>query len=111
MMAGYVSAYGLQICLINILNLNKTNRRITDLPTILKYVANGRLLICWAHILGRCTFAECQYKRGHVPRSAIMDSFADNIVTKLTPGVEVVVRKKDLDGSPGKRQKTDGPQA
>ena len=35
-----------------------------------------------------------------------MDSFADEVVTKLTPGVEAVVHERDLDGSPGKCQKT-----
>jgi hypothetical protein len=93
MMADYVSAYGLRICLTDI--LNKANKQIRDLRTIPDYLANGRPFICWAHILGRCTFAECQYKRGHVPQSAITDSFADEVVTKLTPGVEAVVRKKD----------------
>ena len=53
MMANYVSAHGLRICLTDI--LNKANKRITDLPTIPEYVANGRPFICWAHILGRCT--------------------------------------------------------
>ena len=109
MMADYVSVYGLRIRLTDI--LNKANKGITDLPTIPEYVANGRPFICWAHILGRCTFSKCQYKRGHVPRSAITDSFADNDVTKLTPGMEAVVHEKDLDGLPGKRQKTDRVQA
>jgi len=84
---------------------------ITDLPTIPEYVGNGRPFVCWDHILGRCTFAECQFKKGHLQQSAITDSFADEVVTKLTPGVEAVVRKKDLDGLPGKRQQTDGLQA
>ena len=109
MMADYVSAYGLRIPLTDI--LNKANKQITDLPTIPKYVANGRPFICWANILGCCTYAECQYKKGHISRSAITDSFADKVDTKLMPGVEVVVREKDLGGLPGKGQKTDGPQA
>ncbi len=104
MMADYVSAYGLRIRLTDI--HNKANKQITDLPTIPKYIAKGCPFICWAHILGRCTFAECRYKKGHIPRSAITDSFADEVVTKLTLGVEVVVHKRDLDGLPGKPQKT-----
>ena len=110
MMADYVAAYGLRIHLTDILD-KKANKCIMDLPTIPEYLANVRPFVCWAHILGRCTFAECQFKRGHAPRSAITDSFADEFVTKLTPGVEAVIRERDLEGSPGKHQKTGGQQA
>jgi hypothetical protein len=72
------------------------------------YVANGRPYICWAHILGRCTYGECQYKRGHVPRSAITDSFTDDVVAMLMPGVQACVNGGRSDGSPGKRQRMDG---
>ncbi len=107
MMADYVAAKGLRIKLTEI--LDAANKRITDLPTILAYVANGRPFVCWAHILGRCTFANCQFKQGHVPRSKIPDSFADAVVAMLTPGVRHCVDGgKIAGGSPEKRQKTKG---
>ncbi len=106
MMAEYVAAKGLRIQLTEI--LDAANKRITDLPTIPAYVANGRPFVCWAHILGRCIFLNCQFKNGHVPRSAIPDSFADEVVVMLTPGVrQCVDAGKNLGGSPknGRRPK------
>ena len=99
MMADYVAVYGLRIRLTDILN-RKANKCIMDPPTIPEYIANVRPFV-----------AECQFKRGHALRSAITDSFADEFVTKLTPGVEAVIRERDLEGSPGKHQKTGGQQA
>ncbi len=109
MMADYVAAYGLRIRLIEI--LDAANKRITDLPTIPEYVANGRPFICWAHILGRWTFADCQFKKGHVPCSTITDAFAEGVVMQLTHGVQICTRSRDQEGPPGKRQRADGQQA
>jgi hypothetical protein len=107
MMADYVAAKGLRIKLTEI--LDAANKRITDLPTIPAYVENGRPFVCWAHILGRCTFANCQFKLGHVPRSKIPDSFADAVVAMLTPGVRHCVNGgKIAGGLPEKWQKTEG---
>ena len=106
-MADYVAARGPQVRLTEI--LDAANKKITDLPTIPAYVANGRPFVCWAHILGRCTFANCQFKNGHVLQSAIPYSFTDEVVAMLTPGVKQCVDVgRDLGGSPGKRQKTKG---
>jgi hypothetical protein len=110
MMADYVAAKGPRIKLLEI--LDACNKRITDLPTIPEYVANGRPFVCWAHILGRCTFDNCQFKNGHVPRSAIPDSFADAVVAMLTPGVVACTPQgRDQENSPAKRQRNDGQQA
>ena len=107
MMADYVAAKGLRIKLTEI--LDAANKRITDLPTIPAYVENGWPFVCWAHILGRCTFANCQFKLGHVPRSEIPDSFADAVVAMLTPGVRHCVDGgKIAGGLPEKRQKWRG---
>jgi hypothetical protein len=107
MMADYIAAKGLRIWLTE--TLDAANKQITDLPTIPAYVANGRQFVCWAHILVRCTFANCQFKNGHVPRSAIPDSFADEVVAMLTPRVKQCVDAgRDSRGSPGKRQKNKG---
>ncbi len=107
MMADYIAAKGLRIRLTEI--LDAANKQIKDLPTILAYVANGHPFVCWAHILGRCTFANCQIRNGHVPRSTIPDTFADKVVTMLTPGVKQCVEAgRDLGGLPGKRPKIKG---
>ncbi len=89
--------------------LDAANKRIMDLPTIPAYVANGRPFVCWAHILGLCTFANCQFKNGHVPKADIPDAFADAVVAMLTPGVcHCVSGGKGAEGSPEKRPKIEG---
>jgi hypothetical protein len=105
MMAELVSLTGYRIKLTHI--LDAANKRITDLPTIPEFVANGRPFVCWAHILGRCTFNGCKFKQGHVPRSAIPDAFAEEVVTMLTPGVNAVVARarEQGGGNPDKRVK------
>ncbi len=65
MMEDYVTTHGLRIRLVDI--LNGCTKRIMDLPTLSDYVQNGRPYVCWAHILGRCMFKDCQFKRGHIP--------------------------------------------
>ena len=74
------------------------------------YVANGRPYICWAHILGRCTYPNCQFKKGHVPQSAITDGFADEVVAIITPGVQAMLVDGKAEGPQGKRFKTEGRQ-
>ena len=110
MMAPFVSLMGYRIKLTHI--LDAANKRITDLPTIPEFVANGRPFVCWAHILGRCTFAGCKFKHGHVPRTAIPDAFAEAVVTMLMPGVNAVVARAREQGgvNPDKRQRQEGQQ-
>ena len=110
MMADYVATRGYRIKLTDI--LDNCNKRISDLPTIPEFMTNGKPFVCWAHILGRCTFDRCQFKNGHVPRYAIPDKFTEDFVTMLTPGVKAVVAKaRDQEGSPAKRQRGDEQQA
>ncbi len=72
-------------------------------------MANGKPFVCWAHILGWCTFANCQFKQRHVPMADIPDSFADAVVAMLTPGVcQCLGGGKRAEGSPEKRPKTEG---
>jgi hypothetical protein len=85
MMADYVAARGLWVQLTEI--LDALNKCITDLPTIPDYVENERPFACWAHILGKCSFSNCAFQKGHVPRENIPDKFADEVVAMLTSGV------------------------
>ncbi len=101
MMTDYVMTKAYHIKLTDI--LDNRNKRITDLPTIPEFVAKGCPFVCWAHILRRCTFDKCQFKNGHVPRNAIPDKFAEDVVTMLTPGVNAVVaRAREQEGLPAK---------
>ncbi len=89
MMADYIVTRGLRVQLTEI--LDAANKRITDLPTILEYVENGRPVVCWAHILGKCSFQNCAFRKGHVLRENIPEKFADKVVAMLTPGVTTLL--------------------
>ncbi len=103
MMADYVVTRGLRVQLTKI--LDAASKRITDLPTIPEYVKNGQPVVCWAHILGKCSFQNCVFCKGHVPRENIPEKFADEVVAMLTPGVRHCSRPRDMDESPGERLK------
>jgi hypothetical protein len=103
MMADYIPARGARVQLTEI--LDAANKRITDLPTLPDYMENGRPFICWAHMLGRCSFPNCAFRMGHIPREHITKKFADDIVAILTPGVRKCSRPRDQTESPGKRPK------
>jgi hypothetical protein len=98
MMADSMAARGMRIQLTEILDAR--NKCITDRPAFPDYVVNGRPTICWAHILGRCTFWDFAFKRGHVPRNKIPKKFANEVVAIIAPGIAQVVQCED--GSPEK---------
>jgi hypothetical protein len=95
MMADYIATQGLRVQLTEI--LDAANKQITDLPTIPEYVENGRPVVCWAHMLGKCSFKNCAFCKGHVLRENIPEKFADEVVAMLTPGVRHCSRPRDMD--------------
>jgi hypothetical protein len=103
MMADYLETRGTRVQLTEI--LDASNKRITDLPTLPDYMENGHPFICWAHILGRCSYPNCAFLKGHVPREKITDKFADEVVATITSGVRKCSRPRDQNESPGKRPK------
>ncbi len=103
MMADYVANHGLWVHLTEI--LDAANKQITDLPTIPEYMNNGHPFICWAHVLGWCSFANCAFCNGHVPRSNIPDAFGDAVVAMLTPGVKKCVQARGQGRIPGEHIK------
>ena len=59
-----------------------------DLPTIPKYVKDGRNGLCYAYILGKCHRRVCgKYPEGHAPVSKVLDEFAMALKQKLAAGV------------------------
>ena len=59
------------------------------LPTMQKYVSNGRNNMCYSYVLGKCQGRICgRAAVGHVPASEISDEFASSLCTALAPGVE-----------------------
>lgn len=60
-----------------------------DLPSLPKYLSNGRNGMCYSYVLGKCQGRVCgRAQGGHVPVSEISDAFATELCSKLAPGVE-----------------------
>ena len=60
-----------------------------DLPTIPRYVIDGKNGMCYSYLLGKCQGKVCRHApSGHVAASEISDAFATALCTKLAPGVE-----------------------
>jgi hypothetical protein len=60
-----------------------------SLPTIPKYLSNGRNNMCYSYVLGKCQGRICgRASGGHVPVSEITDEFASSLCNALAPGVE-----------------------
>lgn len=112
MMAPYIAAKGnTRVALGDI--LTGANKRLVDLP-MLPLEDNGEPRpVCWAWVLGKCTFYHCKFKHrgGHVARERMTDEFAETVVNMLQPGVTECVRRynaKDQgggEGSPAKKLK------
>ena len=82
--------------------------RQQDLPTLPRFCwPNGRSFLCWSSTLGRCMFPECRFQRdgGHPGPNDISDEFADNVVGKLTKGIQARMQSGGDDGPPAKKLK------
>lgn len=109
MMAPYIATKGnTRVALGDI--LTGANKRLVDLP-MLPTGENGELRpVCWAWVLGKCTFYHCRFKHkgGHVAREKMTDEFADTVVTMLQPGVTECIKRynaKDQGGGKGPQPK------
>ncbi len=111
MMADYTRTKGsMRVKLSDI--LDGANKRITDLPKMALEAGGPLRPVCWAFVLGRCTFPSCRFEStgGHVTKEMITEDFADAVVAMLTPGVKYCVRNAAApaaEGSPVKKQKMD----
>ncbi len=69
--------------------LRAANISESSLPTMQKYVSNGRNNMCYSYVLGKCQGRICgRAAVGHVPASEISDEFASSLCTALASGVE-----------------------
>jgi hypothetical protein len=60
-----------------------------DLPTLPKYMKDGRNGLCYAYVLGKCQGRICgRYPEGHAPATDISDEFAQALCRALATGVE-----------------------
>jgi hypothetical protein len=59
-----------------------------DLPTELQYVRNGKNLLCYSYVLGKCNGKYCgRAADGHVPAGELSPSFVEKLCNLLRPGV------------------------
>ncbi len=69
--------------------LDVANKRYKDLLTLPNYTnLQGRSSICWNWVLGRCGYGRaCIFRRGHVKRYDISETFADAVCDVISKGV------------------------
>jgi hypothetical protein len=82
---------------------------MNDLPGLDKYTdrTTGRHIFCWAEVLGPCHFPECYFgkKGGHPQQADYSDTFAEQVVQILGPGV--AARMVEMRASDSKRVKVE----
>lgn len=60
-----------------------------DLPVEAKYVHNGKNLLCYSYVLGKCNGKYCgRAQDGHAAANTLSNSFVEQLCQKLRPGVE-----------------------
>ena len=62
--------------------LRSSNLTFDDLPTLPKYMLNGRNTLCYNYVLGNCSSKFCNYKNsgGHAPVEDITNDFANRMI-------------------------------
>ena len=106
LMDPYLNRNDGQLCLGDVLDAGGLRQK--DLPTLPRFCwPNGRSFLCWSSTLGRCMFPECRFQRdgGHPGPNDIPDEFVDNVVGKLTKGIQARMQLGGDDGSPAKKTK------
>ena len=60
-----------------------------ELPVEEKYVRNGKNLLCYSYVLGKCNGKYCgRAQDGHAPANTLSPTFVEQLCQKLRPGVE-----------------------
>lgn len=60
-----------------------------ELPVEEKYVRNGKNLLCYSYVLGKCNGKYCgRAQDGHAPANTLSLTFVEQLCQKLRPGVE-----------------------
>ena len=69
--------------------LQGANKKLADLPTIPKYVVDGKNTLCCRRVSGQCAWKGCHNKGGHEVQDLIVDdAFVDRICDMLELGVQ-----------------------
>ena len=86
LMAPYVAYFrSVQFCLL----CKAANVAEEDLPSLPKYVSNGKNGLCYSYILGKCQGKVCgRAQARHVPAHELSEDFVTALCSRLAPGVE-----------------------
>lgn len=83
----------------------------TDLPTLPKYMVQGKNTLCYSYVLGKCQGKMCgRFPHGHAPVADVSDAFASELCSKLASAVEKrmasepPVTQAQYSGSPGHKR-------
>jgi hypothetical protein len=61
----------------------------TDLPTEARYLRNGKNMLCYSYVLGKCNGKYCgRASEGHVAAGELSTEFVNRLCALLRPGVE-----------------------
>jgi hypothetical protein len=64
------------------------NVRWEDLPILPEFIdEQGRNIICFDHVCGRCPFQPCRLQKGYVPKEKIPDAWVERLWQKIEPGI------------------------
>lgn len=65
--------------------LRNSNLTFSDLPTLPKYMLNGRNTLCYNYVLGNCSSKFCNFRAsgGHAPVEDITNDFANRMINVM----------------------------
>lgn len=70
--------------------LRNSNLTFNDLPTLPKYMLNGRNTLCYNYVLGNCSSKFCNFRAsgGHAPVEDISNDFANRMIQVMEAPLE-----------------------
>lgn len=71
--------------------LEAANKTYEDLPTLPKYMKDGKSDLCYNYILGKCTGKFCRHPDGHAPKSDLTPEFVTALCQLVEPGIKWVM--------------------
>ena len=71
--------------------LRNANLTVNDLPTLPKYMLNGRNTLCYNYVLGHCSSKFCNFRTngGHAPAEDITNDFANQMIQVMEAPLEI----------------------
>ena len=68
--------------------MRQGNLTFDGLPTLPAYTADGRNMLCYNYLLGKCNTRFCVNPNGHARAADVTDEFAQQLMEKLNPAIQ-----------------------